>query len=187
MRIAILLSACLLPACLLLAACAGPSITGEGPQSRQITSLYGYGAAGRDLKLEVQGNGFPKQMSGAAFAKLVEAGVQGPLPRALTHPTLTPDASARDNYRLVFLFNPAPTMGGQDLCDNHADQEAPVPGELHLVAAFCVAGRAETEVTAWTPIRGPEDPALTELLHQVMLSLFRPDHRDSVHSAYPSS
>lgn len=164
-----------------LTACAGPTVIDQGPRERQIDSLYDYGAADRDLKLEVQGNGFPGRMSGADFARLVEAGVQGPLPRAQTHPLLNPGPTARENYRLVFLFNPAPTMMGQSLCDGRADQQRAVAGEVRLVAAFCVSGRAETEVAAWTPAAGPGDSDFQFLLNQTMLTLFRPDLREGSH------
>lgn len=164
-----------------LSACSGPSITYQGPPELKIDSLYTYGAAGRDLKLEVQGNGFAGQISGTDFAKRVEAGVQGPLPRPATHPTLNPGPTAKDGYRLVLLFNPAATMTGQDLCNGRADQSQPVAGEVHLVGAFCVSGRAETEVTAWTPATGPQDVRFQDLLNQVMLTLFRPDPRENPH------
>jgi len=164
-------------ACLLLAACSGPTLYQPGPSSRQIDALYTYGAAERDLKLEVQGNGFPGQMSGAAFAMRVESGVQGPVFRAPTHPTLTPNDSARSGYRLVFLFNPSPLMMGQSLCDGHADQVAAVPGEVKAVAAFCVSGRAETEIAAQTQAAGPDDPAFGQMLNLMMQALFRPDEK----------
>jgi|GEM_PF-1425676 len=164
-----------------LSACSGPSITYQGPPELKIDSLYAYGASGRDLKLEVQGNGFAGQISGAEFAKRVEAGVQGPLPRAATHPTLNPGPTAKEGYRLVLLFNPASTMAGQDLCNGRADQGQPVAGEVHLVGAFCVSGRAETEVTAWTTATGPQDVRFQELLNQAMLTLFRPDPHENLH------
>lgn len=170
---------------LLLSACAGPIITQEGPKSRHIDSLYGYGASARDLRLEVKGNAFAGLLDDQAFAKRVEAGLQGQLPRAPTHPTLTPDDSARDNYRLIFLFDPSPTISGQGLCDGKAERQEAVAGEVHILAAFCVAGRAETEAAGWSRVTGPGDADFARLLDLMMQVLFRPDEKESVYNRYP--
>lgn len=177
----------LLLASLALAGCAGPMTYGAGSQSTRISALYGYGAADRDLKLIVQGNAFPGQVSSADFGHQVEAALQSPINRAPTHLTQTPDDSAKDNYKVVFLFNPSELMGGQNLCDGRADQAQAAVGEVRALAAFCVAGRAVTEISGRTAVSGPKDERFAHLMSQMKEALFRADEKDSSHKSYTNT
>ena len=128
----------------------------------------------------MRGNPFP--MPADAFARAVEADVQVGLLRPPTHPTLTPGPTAKDNYELVFVFSPALTLRGDDLCHGRGDQAADGGGgSVRALGAFCVAGRAETEIIGETQADGPADPHFMNLMRQMMLSLFRPDVRDGGH------
>ncbi|HVI50433.1 MAG TPA: hypothetical protein VM661_04415 [Candidatus Sulfotelmatobacter sp.] len=167
---------------LLLGGCSGPLTYSPGSRSVQISALYGYGAADRDLKLEVQGNAFAGQMSGTDFAHKVEAALQSPIMRPATHLTLAPNDTAKSNYRVVFLFNPANVMGGQNLCDGRADQQPAPAGEVRAVAAFCVAGRAVTEITGRTQVVGPNDERFLQLMAIMKNELFREDERPNSNS-----
>ncbi|HLN24269.1 MAG TPA: hypothetical protein VK558_09825 [Patescibacteria group bacterium] len=168
-----------------LAACSGPVVSQPGSAFNQIDSIYNYGAGGRDLRLTVRGNPFP--MPADVFAHVVEADVQVGLLRQPTHPTLTPGPTAKDNYELVFVFSPALTLRGDDLCKGRGDQAAeaaPVAGgtvTVRAIAAFCVAGRAETEIVGETQAEESGDVRFSGMMRQMMLSLFRPDVRDNGH------
>jgi hypothetical protein len=164
---------------LALAACSGPLTRDTGSSFTKITGFYNYGASGRDLPLSVRGNPFGQ--SDAGVAKSVEAASQVQVLRAPTHPTLTPGASARRGYELAFLFSPAPTQSGDDLCQGRIEDPGPAPkaGKIHVLGAFCVSGRAETEVVGDGEATGPDDEHFRALVQQVTLQLFRPDIPDS--------
>ena len=156
-----------------LAGCAGPSVvqTSVDPTA-QITSLYDYGAGGRDLRLVVQGNGFPGPSSG--FVQAVEAAANVQTLRQPTHLTVVPGLTARPNFSVVLAFSAAPGIDGDALCRGGGDPVAP-SGRVTTAGAFCVSGRAWTEAVGETVADGPNDPQFTRLIHQMMLALFRPD------------
>jgi hypothetical protein len=157
-----------------LTACSATQVIQTGSPSVRIDSLYNYGASGRDLKLTVQGGAYG--LPADVFARMVEADLQVTLPRPPTHPTLTPGSSARPNFGLVFAFQPSPSLSGQDLCDGHAQPGQALQDErVRVVAAFCVAGAAKTQVDGAVAASGPDDPAFRQLMAQMMLTLFRPD------------
>ncbi len=162
-----------------LAACSGPLTRDVGSPFNKIDGLYGYGASGRDLRLSVRGN--PFALPDDSFDKTVETASQVQVLRAPTHPTLTPDASARHGYELAFLFSPAATQDGEDLCQGRIEEPRPTSGRstVHVLAAFCVAGLAKTEVTGEAEATGPNDERFQGLIQQVVMQLFRPDLPDS--------
>ncbi|OIQ84514.1 hypothetical protein GALL_336550 [mine drainage metagenome] len=156
-----------------LAACSGPVTSEEGPTASGVDGYYGYGVAGRDLRLEVAGNAFAGQMSDAAFDQALAALLKTPPERQPGHITLTPGPSARSNYSLVFLFNPGPLIYGQELCAGQRTQQPPQAGRVKVVASFCVAGRAITEITGQTDATGLADDRFGALMEEMMGKLFR--------------
>ncbi len=160
-----------------LAACSGPVTSEEGPTERGVDGYYGYGVAGRDLKLEVAGNAFPGRLSDAAFAQGLAGRLKTPPERQAGHITLTPGPSARSNYSLIFQFNPGPMLYGQELCAGKRTQQPPEPGRVKVLASFCVAGRAITEISGQTDATGPGDPRFGTLMDEMMAKLFRTTRR----------
>lgn len=181
MRIATFLA--ILPVGVLLAACSG-GLTGQASDDFvKITGFYNYGASGRDLPLKVAGN--PFEMPGDSFARAVEAAVQVQTNRPPTHATLAPGPSARKGYSLTFVFEPARTLQGDDICQGNFEQD-PKPllqhmrlRRMRMIGAFCLSGRALTEVSGEAALAGTDDPAFTDFLHHAVLALFRPDIADS--------
>ncbi|PKU25538.1 hypothetical protein [Telmatospirillum siberiense] len=162
-----------------LTACGGPLTRDVGNSFTKINGLYDYGASGRDLRLSVRGN--PFTVSDDTLSKAVEAASQVQVLRPRTHPTLTPDSSARRGYELAFLFSPAPTQSGDDLCKGRIEDSAPgaVAPTVHVLGVFCVSGSAQTEVRGLAEATGPADPRLKNLVAQMIVQLFRPDLPDA--------
>ena len=174
-----------------LGGCSVPILTQSGTPISEIDGFYADGAADRDLKLLVHGNPFPMPQDG--FDRVVETDVQIQTLRPLTHPQLRPDSSAKPNYSLVYVFSPAPTLTGNDLCLGRSDQgpasantfgaiELPGPaGEetVRVIGAFCVSGLARTEIVGQVQATDAADPRFLDLMRQTMFALFRPDFKQS--------
>lgn len=177
-----------------LMGCSSPMLTQPGSPSVKISSLYGYGAADRDLKLIVRGTPF-SDLTEEQFAKEVEIETQGVGMRTPTRLTLTPGPAAKPNYSVVFVFQPTVTLTGQNLCDGHFDQGPGSDGILggngfvseqpgvtvRAIAAFCVSGRAETEIVGQTQAVNAADVRVLDLVRAMAQALFRPDLRDGIH------
>ena len=167
----------LLPA--IVAGCNSPTVVSLGSPFTLIDQFYDYGAGARDLQLAVIGNPFSADK--ALVDRAIEADAQVPLPRQSTHLTLTPGATAKKGYRVIFVLSPEPTLSGSSACKG--DAPAPVAGSpsaggdmmLKVLGAFCVSGWAATEVEGQTRVTGPDDPRVAALIRQMMLELFRPD------------
>lgn len=86
----------------------------------------------------------------------------------------------RPSYRVVMMFNPAPTMIGMRLCrDDPATLPVARPGSgILLFAAFCRGGESMNEIKGRIAgVSGPENPAFAELVGQVTHGLFPPERR----------
>lgn len=86
----------------------------------------------------------------------------------------------RPSYRVVMMFNPAPTMIGMRLCrDDPATLPVARPDSgIILFAAFCRGGESMNEIKGRVAgASGPDNPAFTELVGQVTHGLFPPERR----------
>jgi hypothetical protein len=104
-----------------------------GPYSR---SELAFGAGDRDLAVRVVGS-VPGQEP-AALAAAIARGVPAAYGINTTF-TATPGPSARPDYALVFVINPAPGSGSRDFCDS-ATTPVPAAGTVFISAAFCRGG-----------------------------------------------
>jgi hypothetical protein len=167
--------------CVGLAGCANtPSTFNPSDPHVKIDSFYSYGAGGRDLLLIVDGDPFP--VPDAVFAQKVESSLDSaPVPRQPTHPLLAPDDTANPRFWLIYVFNPPANLSGNDICQRGTSGAtskgfAPAqPGKVEAVAAFCVEGRALTEITGRTQADGPDDPRFREMTRLMMAAVFRSD------------
>lgn len=172
-RPALLLPVLMLPALILVAGCSGIT-AGPGDDFVQITAFYNYAASDRDLALSVVGNPFGLPDDG--FRHAVETAVQVQTTRPPTHATLAPGPSARKGYSLAFVFDPVPTLRGDDICQGRYEAGGRAGSHpLRMVGAFCMSGRALTEVSGEASLSGPDDPAFREFMHGAVLAIFRPD------------
>ena len=179
----------------LMTACAGPTTFDQSNRQARIDSFFTYGAAGRDLRLVIVGNPFP-DLAQKDFEREVESITRNvTLMRQQTRPSLEPGPSARDNYALVFAFQPRSSLSGASLCNHATPSGAPsndesqkllLPGgpsfdadRVHAIAAFCLSGRALTSVSGQTTMASGDDPNFSALVAMMMRDLFRPDVREN--------
>ncbi|HLN23808.1 MAG TPA: hypothetical protein VK558_07465, partial [Patescibacteria group bacterium] len=87
---------------------------------------------------------------------------------------LTPH-DARPGYQLVMVFQGAPTVDGSQACAGAPGGSVQPGGATVVVAAFCVSGRAVSEVTGRVVAGSPEDPRFQALMREVASEVFRPD------------
>lgn len=169
------LSFCLGVAGLVLTACSAPRVEVNIERTTYLTGYYQYGAGDRDLALTVRGNPFP-QIDQVRFDQVVERAAEGGgVLRPATRPRLHPDESARPGYGLVLAFSSAPTYGPQDLCDGKGGGTGAANGEITVIGAFCVSGRAVSHSAGWVTVADPQDPQFAELIGMVVSQIFRPD------------
>lgn len=143
---------------------------------------FAYAGADRDMRVIVVGNPFGGEQE--AFEWAVTIKMQGNHWGPRTNFTATPDASARNSYRIVMLFDPPVDMAPARLCRDDPSTLPSInnPDTTTLFAAFCRERRSLTEIKGSVPRpSGPEDPVFGDLVAEVTNGLFPPDrsHDDS--------
>jgi hypothetical protein len=155
-----------------LAGCAGTS--GTLVHSERYPAYTGavrsYAAGGRDLKVDIQGN--PTRAPQGEVDRAVIAAMQAAYGET-THFTATPDQRARENFRVVLLFDAPRDSNGHALCRGDLGAAPPSPQiPIRLQAAFCQRHTVLSEVVGEAPaVAGPADPALAQLIGRVTLAL----------------
>jgi len=161
----------------LLAGCSLPRTAPNTERGHYLAEIYRYGAGDRDLALEVRGNPFAAADKPALDAAVEKAAANAGILQPPTRPRLAPDATAMPNYRMIVQFSRGGILDAQDLCDGRPDAKgnAQGEGEVSVVMAFCVSGRADSQASGWFTPTGVTDPALTEIIRRMEVELFRPD------------
>ena len=142
-------------------------------------SDFAYGASGRDLATDMIGNPFPN-VGQAEFGQAVTDAMQGSHFGPRTHFATAPDDSARPAYRVRMLWNGAPSINGQELCDGTPLEGGTGAGgeEIRLIAAFCRGDRAQTYVVGSVDeVSSPDDPRFRTFVRHVTSRLFPPADR----------
>ncbi|MEM7021391.1 MAG: hypothetical protein AAF637_02235 [Pseudomonadota bacterium] len=157
-----------------LAACGGQTKiynTELSPSYRPTE--YGYGAGRRDFKTVVQGNPFqmPEQQFLDDFIALLNRNQPFLQP---TNFTLTPGPDARLLYRVVYLFNTAPSIPDR-LCRQPLRQPTVDLGDtVRVTAAFCRRQGFLSTTTGEVDVDSIDDPRFERLIGQINLLLFPP-------------
>lgn len=139
---------------------------------------FGYAGARGAIRVIVAGDSLGSDAStlGKAVTDAMQGRHWGPRTKftTLDHPGIRP------SYRVVMMFNPAPTMIGMRLCREDPSNlpVAPATPEIVLFSAFCRGGETVTEIKGRIAgARGLDNPAFAELVGQVTHALFPPDRR----------
>ncbi|MEE8272209.1 MAG: hypothetical protein V3R98_10835 [Alphaproteobacteria bacterium] len=140
-------------------------------------SLFNYAAAGRDLRVDTQGNPFAASIDQQAdFGTVVTALMQDRNWGARTNFTASPGESARPQYRVVVVFDPVEPAPYSALC-NGTVRTGPTEGRIRVRAAFCETVSSGPRVL--TGVRGNlvpeatvESPEFAALMAGVTRDLF---------------
>jgi len=161
------------------AACAPGNVrlTHQDLNSAYRQSEFGYAGAGRDFRVAILGNPFGGDR--ATFEQAVTAAMQGRNWGPATNFTTAPGSSARDGYRVVMVFDPAPTLNPQTLCGE--PPSAPLPhaagsASVSVFAAWCRFGTALSSVRGEVGgVTGPGDAGFRAMIGRVTETLFPPE------------
>jgi hypothetical protein len=139
---------------------------------------FGYAGARGAIRVIVAGDSLDTDVAilGDAVTDAMQGRHWGPRTNFATqdHPGIRP------SYRVVMMFNPAPTMIGMRLCrEDPATLPVVRPGAgIVLFSAFCRGGETMTEIKGRIAgATGLGNPAFAELVGQVTHALFPPDRR----------
>ena len=153
-----------------LAGCAGATTFDTGRSSNNSSRIdFATIAGGRDMHTQIFGN--PFAVPDDSFAASVTAVFNSRNSRTRSNFTTKPGPSARDNFRLVLVFNPAQRGLASRLCRNPSDiQLAPSSNRpIRLQIAFC---HGESDITSrrgsLPSATAPEDPAFQNFLAQAL-------------------
>ena len=137
-------------------------------------SFFVYAAADRDFLVQVRGN--PFTISDDALTESVVAAMQGSNRGPRTRFVAKPTASTRPDYRAVIVFEPAPTLRPQDVCQGRSPSSPATAGgprsTVEVLAVFCGPDRVFSSLQAKAPVKAADDQAFKRLFVQVTLALF---------------
>jgi hypothetical protein len=161
-----------------LSGCSGaPKVYGEYVQSTYSTTEFGYGAGHRDLWTQFRGD--PFGLGDDAFADSMTDVLRRHPPRPQpANYTTDPGESARQNYRVVFYFDPPTSYLTTRLCRLPQPMSSGEGGKkpLRVAAAFCRGQGVLTAVRGHLDdVDGIDDPAFDRLIGQLVYALF-PTH-----------
>lgn len=166
-------------AMLLLAACAGPSVTPSERSGRALTwSSMTYAA--KDGPILVDTIGSPGGQATGALGPMVAQAMTGAVLGYPAQFTADPTRVPHPNFRTVMVFNPAPSLTeGQACGGNPAVLAGPPSGRMGIFAAFCNGGRPLNSVRGSAEVvGGAADPRFAALVRQATFQLFLPPTED---------
>ena len=164
----------------LAGACGGTmvSLTQQEISPSYTAGEFGYAGARGAIRVIVAGDAMGADPS--ALDRAVTDAMQGRHWGPRTEFTTRDHPGIRPSYRVVMMFNPAPTMVGMRLC-REDPQTLPVvrpDAGIVLFSAFCRGGETMTEIKGRIGgASGPANPGFAELVAQVTRSLFPPERR----------
>ena len=156
-----------------LAACASQVMIAAQPQ---IGVYYGrdlvwYATKNGELPSVIVGNPFslPKPDADRVVLDSLRLPLWFQPVRFVPHPI----ESKRQGYRLVLFYNASlPGPGGDRACGDLSDVAMdPLGDRTRVRAVFCTRDRFISEIDAWAPAMGPDDPRFPALLYEVLASL----------------
>ncbi len=141
-------------------------------------SLFNYAAGGRDLEVQTVGNPYTERGLGdQEFPEFIVASMQGHNLGQPTNFTTVPGGTARDQYKVVIVFNPVEPATYRSLCEGEA-LSGPTEEKVRVKAAFCQGGRSSGE-RVLTGVRadvvaeaGPNSDAFQRMMAGVTRDLF---------------
>lgn len=139
---------------------------------------FGYAGARGAIRVIVAGDGLGADA--ASLGKAVTDAMRGRHWGPRTNFTTLDHPGIRPSYRVIMMFNPAPTMVGMRLCrEDPAGLPVVQPAsEIVLFSAFCRGGESLTEIKGRIAgAAGLDNPGFAELVGQVTHALFPPDRR----------
>lgn len=165
---------------LLAAACGGANVrlTQQEVSPSYKAGEFGYAGARGAIRVIVAGDGFGADA--ASLGKAVTDAMRGRHWGPRTNFTTLDHLGTRPSYRVVMMFNPAPTMVGMRLCrEDPATLPVVRPADgMVLFSAFCRGGETMTEIKGRIAgASGLDNPGFGELVGQVTHALFPPDRR----------
>ncbi|MHA1570650.1 MAG: hypothetical protein ACTSWM_02425 [Alphaproteobacteria bacterium] len=154
----------------ILAGCAGAATFDTGRSSNNTSRIsFATIAGGRDMHTQIFGN--PFAVPNDFFADSVTAVFNNRNSRARSNFTTRSGPSARENFRLVLVFNPAQRGLASRLCRNPTEIQLAASSSrpIRLQIAFC---HGDTDITSrrgsLPDATGPEDPAFRNFLAQAL-------------------
>jgi hypothetical protein len=139
---------------------------------------FGYAGARGAIRVVVAGDRL--DTAPERLEKMVTEAMTGRHWGPRTNFTTQDHPGIRPSYRVIMMFNPAPTMIGMRLCREEPATlpvARPVSG-IVLFAAFCRGGESMNEIKGRIKgASGPDNLAFSELVGQVTHGLFPPERR----------
>ncbi len=158
----------------LLAGCGAGVVTTTNVYylSTYQTSLFGYVAGGRDLRVVVTGNptGAPQE----AFDQAVVAAMQDKNWGPTTHFTTRPSETVREAYWVSMIFGGDRFIGDYAICRGGAGRDIdPRARPVRLQAAFCDRTKPLTSLQVTVDdVASPDDPRLEAMVSAAVIQLF---------------
>ncbi|MFE0753567.1 hypothetical protein ACFW16_06430 [Inquilinus sp. NPDC058860] len=154
----------------ILAGCASDRVVVSDISSRYSRVEFSAAADGRDLRTVIQGNPFGTPGFDQAVTQIMNRTYVGPATRFTT----TPGPTAKRDYFVSLVFNPAPDVVPFALCNSAPiPTAAPNPNRITARAAFCITGGEATAVVGYVDnVKGPDDPNFVSMIQHMMLSMF---------------
>lgn len=162
-------------AVIVLAACTGPGsyrtvrggISDPGPFVRDYLQY-----AGREGPVLVEVPAGAMGLTGAQLAPFVAETISGSVFGMATRFTADKTRVREPNWRIIFLFNNALNIRGDEVCDGEARQRAGKPG-MDAVAVFCHRDRLYASVSGYAEsFGGVNDPAFRAYVRQIVDDMF---------------
>ncbi|WP_342241549.1 hypothetical protein [Inquilinus sp. OTU3971] len=154
----------------ILAGCASDRVVVSDIGIRYSRGEFSAAADGRDLRTVIQGNPFGTPDFDQALLRIMNRTYVGPATRFTT----TPGPTAKRDYFVSLVFNPAPDVVPQALCSGKPIPTAPPnPSRITARAVFCITGGEATAVIGYVnDVTGPDDPNFVSMIQHMMLAMF---------------
>lgn len=155
-----------------LAGCAGVgSVVPGSADMTDVRSELVYAASDRDLRTEIVGNPFHSDQ--ATVNAAVTSAMNGAIQFVRTNFTTTPNKTARPDYRMLVVFNPADNPLSSLLCSHGPFQTRPATGNMQVMVAFCRDSGTLSSATGWiSGVTDPNAPAFRSLIMDATRTTF---------------